>query len=162
MAKWKNRQVCTCLRHFKVVRIMNIKWKGWLSWWLVWNLIPTISLTFSVSLNCHLHRGQPICTRVKAFVQYYKAYLFVIFLWLGWLAFIIIWSMASATPHWGFARKELFYCFLFINLMLYINLHSFHCFPYRSTVLCILVKFICGLVVFAKYCPRVGISVSGY
>lgn len=41
----------------------------------------------------------------------------------------------------------------------YINLYT-HRFPYRSTVLCILVKFIRGFLVFTKYGTRVGISFS--
>ena len=84
-----------------------------------------------------MERGQPICTRVQAFVKYYKIYLFVIVLWLFWLAFIIIWSMASVKPHWGFASKctELFFVALYFvhPRYTYINLHfllSFLSFPF--------------------------------
>jgi hypothetical protein len=38
-------------------------------------------------------KGQPICTRFGAFIHYYSVYLFIILLWLVWIAFIIVWSM---------------------------------------------------------------------
>lgn len=54
-----------------------------------------------------MSRSNPLHIRIKAFLSYNAAYLIAILLWVGWLAFVIIWAMVQ-VPEWDFAIAQYF------------------------------------------------------
>mmetsp|Transcript_23346 Transcript_23346/g.48796 ORF Transcript_23346/g.48796 Transcript_23346/m.48796 type:complete len:488 (-) Transcript_23346:81-1544(-) len=58
-----------------------------------------------------MSRENPFFTRLGAFLNYFGAYLFVILLWVLWLAAIVAWSTiatANTTSPWGFDAAQYF------------------------------------------------------
>ena len=52
-------------------------------------------------------RDKPLRVRLYAFLAYNSAYLISIFVWIGWMGFIIIWAMVQ-VPEWDFGRAQYF------------------------------------------------------
>ena len=54
-----------------------------------------------------IKEGQRIDVRCLAFIKYYFVYLFIVLLWIVWLALIIVWSM-HGVEEWNFDKAQYF------------------------------------------------------